>query len=240
MDLSKYVTIIIPCKNEKDIILKTLDLLNYQSDIYNVKVIVCDASNDGITKMSLMDRMEYQSNSDSFELYLMDGGLPAKARNNGFKLVTTPYVLFIDADVFLLDPKTIKRAFLKIFKKDLDLVTTKFRSDNGKYNYIYKTFDFLQLISKWSTPFCLGGFMMIKSKTFAQLGGFDEEIKIAEDYQFSKQIKPRKFGRINNVVFTPPRRFENKGLLYMVKIFLGSFFNHNNKSYFTKDKNYWQ
>ena len=239
MDLSKYVAIVIPCKNEKDIILKTLDLLNYQSDIYNVKVIVCDASNDGITKMSLMDRMEYQLNSDFFELYLMDGGLPAKARNNGFKLVTTPYVLFIDADVFLLDPKTIKRAFLKIFKKDLDLVTTKFRSDNGKYNYIYKTFDFLQLISKWSTPFCLGGFMMIKSKTFAQLGGFDEEIKIAEDYQFSKQIKPRKFGRINNVVFTPPRRFENKGLLYMTKIFLGSFFNHNNKSYFTKDKNYW-
>jgi glycosyltransferase involved in cell wall biosynthesis len=239
MDLSKYITIVIPCKNEKDIILKTLDLLNYQSDIYNVKVIVCDASNDGITKMSLMDRLEYQSNSDSFELYLMDGGLPAKARNNGFKLVTTPYVLFIDADVFLLDPKTIKRAFLKIYKNNLDLVTTKFRSDNGKYNYIYKTFDFLQLISKWSTPFCLGGFMMIKSKTFAQLGGFDEEIKIAEDYQFSKQIKPRKFGRINNVVFTPPRRFENKGLLYMTKIFLGSFFNHNNKSYFTKDKNYW-
>jgi glycosyltransferase involved in cell wall biosynthesis len=239
MDLSKYITIVIPCKNEKDIILKTLDLLNYQSDIYNVKVIVCDASNDGITKPSLMDRLEYETGSDMFDLYLMDGGLPAKARNNGFKLVTTPYVLFIDADVFLLDPKTIKRAFLKIYKNDLDLVTTKFRSDNGKYNNIYRLFDFLQLVSKWSTPFCLGGFMMIKSKTFAQLGGFDEEIKIAEDYQFSKQIKPRKFGRINNVVFTPPRRFENKGLLYMTKIFLGSFFNHNNKSYFTKDKNYW-
>jgi len=239
MDLSKYITIVIPCKNEKDIILKTLDLLNYQSDIYNVKVIVCDASNDGITKPSLMDRLEYETGSDMFDLYLMEGGLPAKARNNGFKLVTTPYVLFIDADVFLLDPKTIKRAFLKIYKKDLDLVTTKFRSDNGKYNNIYRLFDFLQLVSKWSTPFCLGGFMMIKSKTFAQLGGFDEEIKIAEDYQFSKQIKPRKFGRINNVVFTPPRRFENKGILYMTKIFLGSFFNHNNKSYFTKDKNYW-
>jgi glycosyltransferase involved in cell wall biosynthesis len=200
---------------------------------------VCDASNDGITKPSLMDRIEYESGGDMFDLYLMDGGLPAKVRNNGFKLVKTPYVLFIDADVFLLDPKTIKRAFLKTYKNDLDLVTTKFRSDNGKYNNIYRLFDFLQLVSKWSTPFCLGGFMMIKSKTFAQLGGFDEEIKIAEDYQFSKQIKPRKFGRINNVVFTPPRRFENKGLLYMTKIFLGSFFNHNNKSYFTKDKNYW-
>jgi len=239
MDLNKYITIVIPCKNEKDIILKTLDLLNYQSDIYNVKVIVCDKSNDNITNQSLINRMGNKSNNDVFDLYVIDGGLPAKARNNGFKLVTTPYVLFIDADVFLLDSKTIKRAFLKIYKNNLDLVTTKFRSDNGKYNYIYKTFDFLQIISKWSTPFCLGGFMMIKSKTFTDLGGFDEEIKIAEDYQFSKQIKPRKFGRINNVVFTPPRRFENKGLLYMTKIFLGSFFNHNNKSYFTKVKNYW-
>lgn len=239
MDLNKYITIVIPCKNEKDIILKTLDLLNYQSDIYNVKVIVCDKSNDNITNQSLINRMGNKSNNDVFDLYVIYGGLPAKARNNGFKLVTTPYVLFIDADVFLLDSKTIKRAFLKIYKNNLDLVTTKFRSDNGKYNYIYKTFDFLQIISKWSTPFCLGGFMMIKSKTFTDLGGFDEEIKIAEDYQFSKQIKPRKFGRINNVVFTPPRRFENKGILYMTKLFLGSFFNNNNKPYFTKDNDYW-
>ena len=239
MDLSKLVTIVIPCKNEKGIILKTLDLLNYQVDIHNVKVVVCDASNDEITKTELLNRLVYKFFHDKFELHLMEGGLPAIARNNGFKLVTTPYVLFMDADVFLLDPKIIKRAFLKIHKNNLDLVTTKFRSDNGKYNYIYRLFDFLQLISKWSTPFCLGGFMMIKSETFKNLKGFDEEIKVAEDYYFSKQIKPKKFGRINNVVFTPPRRFENKGIIYMAKLFLGSFFNHKNKEYFTKDQNYW-
>jgi glycosyltransferase involved in cell wall biosynthesis len=238
MYLKDFVTIVIPCKNEKEVIQKTLDLLNYQTDIFGVKVIVCDASNDGITKIDLTERLGY--NLDKIDLYLMDGGLPAVARNNGFKLVETPYVLFMDADVFLLDPKIIKRAILRIYKKDLDLVTVKFRSDNGKYNYVYRMFDFLQLISKWSTPFCLGGFMLVKSKTFKKLNGFDEEIKIAEDYHFSKQIKPKKFGRINNVVFTPPRRFENKGILYMVKLFLGSFFNHKNKSYFTEDKNYWK
>ena len=237
MELNKYITIVIPCKNEKDIILKTLDLLNYQSDIFGVKVIVCDASNDGITKIDLIDRLEH--NLDKINLHIMDGGLPALARNNGFKLVETPYVLFMDADVFLLDPKIIKRAFLRIHKNNLDLVTAKFRSDNGKFNYVYKLFDFLQLVSKWSTPFCLGGFMMVRSETFKNLEGFDEEIKVAEDYHFSKQIKPNKFGRINNIVFTPPRRFENKGLFYMVKLFLGSFFNHKNKSYFTEDKNYW-
>ena len=237
MDLSKQVTIVIPCKNEKDIIQKTLDLLNYQSDIWGVKVVVCDVSDDGITKFDIIERLEI--NSDKFDLYLMDGGLPAVARNKGFKLVETPYVLFIDSDVFLLDPKIIKRAFLRIHRQKLDLVTTKFRSDNGKYNYVYRLFDLLQTISKWSTPFCLGGFMMIRSETFKTLGGFDEEIKVAEDYHFSKQVTPSKFGRIDNIVFTPPRRFENKGLLYMIKLFLGSFFNHKNKSYFTEDKNYW-
>ena len=237
MNLSKQVTIVIPCKNEKDIIQKTLDLLNYQSDIWGVKVVVCDVSDDGITKFDIIERLE--TNSDKFNLYLMDGGLPAVARNKGFKLVETPYVLFIDSDVFLLDPKIVKRAFLRIHRQKLDLVTTKFRSDNGKYNYVYRLFDLLQTISKWSTPFCLGGFMMIRSETFKTLGGFDEEIKVAEDYHFSKQVTPSKFGRIDNIVFTPPRRFENKGLLYMIKLFLGSFFNHKNKSYFTEDKNYW-
>ena len=240
MDLKNLLTIVIPCKNEKGIIQKTLDLLNHQKDISNVKVIVCDASNDGITRPNLLDRLEYDSNTDLFNLYVMDGGLPSKARNNGFKLVTTPYVLFMDADVFLLDPKILLRSIIKIDRYHLDLVTTKFRSDNGNYNYVYKTFDFIQTLSKWSTPFCLGGFMLVRSETFKEIGGFDEEIKIAEDYIFSKQIKPKKFGRINNIVYTPPRRFENKGVMYMLRLMLSSFFNNNNKEYFTNDKDYWK
>jgi glycosyltransferase involved in cell wall biosynthesis len=238
MNLKNLVTIVIPCKNEKDIILKTLDLLNHQVDIHNVKVIVCDESNDGITKSNLIERLEY--NSDLFDLHLMSGGLPSKARNNGFKLVNTPYVLFMDADVYLLDPKVLLRAIVRIHRYNLDLVTAKFRSDNGEYNYVYKTFDFIQTISKWSTPFCLGGFMLVRSETFKTIGGFDEEIKVAEDYIFSKQIKPRKFGRINNIVYTPPRRFKNKGVIYMLKLMMSSFFNQNNKSYFTNDKGYWK
>jgi len=240
MDLSKLVTIVIPCKNEKDIILKTLDLLNYQVDIHNVKVVVCDASNDEITKTELLNRLVYKFFHDKFELHLMEGGLPSIARNNGFKLVTTPYVLFMDADVFLLDSKVLIRSVIKIKKYNLDLVTTKFRSDNGNYNYVYKVFDLIQSLSKWSTPFCLGGYMLVRSETFKSIGGFDEEIKVAEDYMFSKQIKPKKFGRINNIVYTPPRRFENKGVMYMLRLMLSSFFNSNNKEYFTNDKGYWK
>jgi glycosyltransferase involved in cell wall biosynthesis len=238
MKLDDLITIVIPCKNEKNIILKTLDLLNYQIGIHGVKVIVCDISNDGVTKPELLQRREV--NRDLFSLCLIEGGLPSVARNNGFKFVETPYVLFMDADVFLLDPKVILRSILKIKKYNLDLVTVKFRSDNGKYNYVYKVFDFIQMLSKWSTPFCLGGYMLVRSETFKSIGGFDEEIKVAEDYMFSKQIKPNKFGRINNIVYTPPRRFENKGVMYMLRLMMSSFFNNNNKSYFTNDKGYWK
>ena len=206
----------------------------------NAPLIVCDASNDGVTKPDLIARLMYGHTTDMFELHLMDGGLPAKARNNGFKIVTTPYVLFMDADVFLLDPKVIIRSIIKINKYVLDLVTTKFRSDNGKYNYVYKTFDLIQMASKWTTPFCLGGYMLVRSNTFREIGGFDEDIKVAEDYIFSKQITPKKFGRINNIVYTPPRRFESKGIWYMLKLMIGSFFNSNNKKFFESDKGYWK
>ena len=118
MELSKLLTIVIPCKNEKEIITKTLDLLNHQENIDNVKVIVCDSSNDGITAPDLNDRLEYEQEIDKFDLYLMEGGLPARARNNGFKIVKTPYVLFLDADVFLLDKTILTNTTKKIIEGD--------------------------------------------------------------------------------------------------------------------------
>ena len=236
--MKDLITIVIPCKNEKDIILKTLDLLNYQTDIFSVKVIVCDVSDDMVTNKLLKDRA--QNKTDLFNLTIIPGGLPSVARNNGFKLVTTPYVLFLDADIFLLEAEILLSSMIKMRMCNLDLATAKFRSDNGKYNYVYKTFDVIQSISKWITPFCLGGFMLVRSETFRGLGGFDEEIKVAEDYHLSKQIKSTKFKRLNHVIFTPPRRFEAKGVGYMIKLMIGSFFNHRNKKWFTEDKNYWK
>ena len=47
MMLNELLTIVIPCKNEKEIISKSLDLLNHQNNIEGVKVVVCDSSDDG-------------------------------------------------------------------------------------------------------------------------------------------------------------------------------------------------
>ena len=239
MNLSDLLTIVIPCKNEKEIISKTLDLLNHQTNIRGVQVIVCDSSDDGYTSLVLREKSEFYLDEFNFKLTITNGGLPSRARNNGFKMVKTPYVLFMDADIFLLDSEILKNVVSKIKNENLDLVSVRFRTDNGDYNYVYKVFDVLQKLSMLISPFCLGGFMLTKSSKFKEIGGFDEEVKVAEDYVYSKQIKSNMFKIHNAFVYTPPRRFHNKGLWYMTKLMIGSVLNKNNKEYFKDSKSYW-
>ena len=234
MEISKFLTIVIPCKNESKIIDKTLSLLNFQKNINNVRVIVSDSSDDGTTY-----NLEIR-NRDYFNLTIIQGGLPSYARNRGAERVETPYVLFMDADMFILDPDLLTDAIKLMRRNDCDLLTTKVRTTNGKYNDVFRTFDVIQKSIKPFTPFCLGGFMLFKTETFNRLGGFDEEAKVAEDYLLSKQIFSDKFKIMNITIFTPPRRFENKGLWYMTKLMVKSFFNRNNKKFFSNHNSYWK
>ena len=145
----------------------------------------------------------------------------------------------MDADIFLLNSNILQDVISKINNDNLDLVTVKFRTDNGDFNYVYKVFDILQPLSKLVSPFCLGGFMLTRTNKFKEIGGFDEEVKVAEDYVYSKQIKSDMFKIHNAFVYTPPRRFHNKGLWYMTKLMFGSLLNKNNKEYFKDSKSYW-
>jgi glycosyltransferase involved in cell wall biosynthesis len=234
MELSRFLTIVIPCKNESKIIDTTLSLVNQQIDIDRVTVIVADASDDD-TPQILQSRKD-----DKFNLNIIKGGLPGKARNRGAKRVTTPYVLFMDADMFILDPNLLRDCIKMMRRENLDLLTTKVRTTNGKFNYVFRSFDVIQKLIKPFTPFCLGGFMLFNTETFMRLGGFDEEAKVAEDYLLSKQVFSDKFKILNRTIFTPPRRFENKGLWYMTKLMVKSFFNRNNKKFFSNHNSYWK
>jgi hypothetical protein len=52
--------------------------------------------------------------------------------------------------------------------------------------------------------------------------------------------KPKRFKIINTTVFTPPRRFDNKGVMYMMRLMIKSFLNRNNKQFFSDDNTYWK
>lgn len=234
MELSKLLTIVIPCKNESKIIGTTLSLLNQQNSIEGINVIVSDSSTDSTaTQLGLRE-------NDKFTLKIIQGGLPAIARNNGVKFVTTPYVLFLDADMFILDFNLLTESINIMREEKLHLLTTKVRTTTGEYNYTYRAFDLIQKWIKPITPFCLGGFMLFKTRTFKKLNGFDESASVAEDYQLSRQVKPDRFKIIKKHIFTTPRRFKNKGVLYMVKLMVQSFINRDNREFFSKHNTYWK
>lgn len=171
---------------------------------------------------------------------IVKGGLPSVARNNGAKHIKTPYVLFLDADIYLKDSSIITKCLATAIGGNYNLITCKFRTLNGDYNWVFRLFDIIQKVSSKFTPFAIGGFMLFKTEAFRAAGGFDEEAKIAEDYLLSAKIEPSKFKIVNREVYTSSRRFENKGVWYMIKLMLASWWNKNNPEWFREDHNYWK
>ena len=235
--IKDILTIVIPCKNENLVIQRTLSYLNMQKDIDGTKVIIADVSDDGgYTRDCILS----ESNKN-IDIEIIKGGYPSQGRNAGAKLVTTEYVLFLDADIFLCNNYILIDLLNEIEKRDTLLATCKFRVLSGEYNYVYKAFDFIQKLSKISKTFAIGGFMLFKTETFKKLGGFNEKNKIAEDYYISQKIKPKKFKIINSFVYTSSRRFSKKGVWYMIKLAVLSWLNRKNENFFNKDyKNYWK
>jgi glycosyltransferase involved in cell wall biosynthesis len=230
--MEHQLTIVIPCKNEGLGIIKTIDLIKY----LNCRIIIADSSDDNITRIHLHRYIK----KNKINAIVINGGLPAIARNKGAELVETPFILFLDADINILDSKVIKEALSKISSFHLDLVTCKFRSIDGRYNWVWWIFDIIQWFCSKTTPFAVGGFMLFRTKTFNELGKFNEKDKIAEDYHLSSKIKPNKFRIINNFVYTSNRRFDKSGVWTMIKIAVGAWFNRKNDKWFENDFNYWK
>jgi glycosyltransferase involved in cell wall biosynthesis len=228
-------TIVIPCKNEGINIYDCLGFICKQKGIGNTRVIIADSSDD---KESL--HWLYKAKIDfkySLNIEIIKGGYPAKARLKGSKLVDTPYILFLDADVMLLDNKL----FYNILGFNLDLLTVPFQTEKG-WNWVFRIFDLFQNLSvKLGTPFAVGGFQYWNTQTYWELGGYKEDELFAEDYSLSSKVKPKKFWiHGSNGVFTSARRFKKKGIGYMFWIMIKSYINRNNPEFFKHHHNYWK
>ena len=232
--LKDRLTIVIPCKNEGVNIYECLGFISKQRGIAGTRVIISDNSDD---EESL--RWIYQTESDykySLKIEVIEGGFPAQARLNGSKLVTTPYMLFLDADIMLF-----KQGLLEtVVEYEKDLVTVPFETETG-FNWIFRMFDVTQRLSVFlGTPFAVGGFQLFKTETYWNIGGYNPDEKFAEDYSLSQKVGSQNF-KIHKTggVWTSARRFKNKGVFYMVKILVKSYLNRNNPEFFKKSHGYW-
>jgi glycosyltransferase involved in cell wall biosynthesis len=230
--MKEQITIVIPCKNERDNIYECVSFIAKQTGIAGTKVIIADVSDEpkSLKWIYYLER-EFKY---SLDIEIIKGGFPAKARLEGSKLVTTPYILFLDADIMLRDKSILKECLTY----DTDLMTVPFQTEKG-FNWIFRLFDIQQRISNWiGTPFAVGGFQLWKTEAYWKTGGYDETHLFAEDYWVSQKAESMKIHNTKGV-WTSARRFKNKGFFYMFILSIKCYINRNNTSFFQKHHDYW-
>jgi glycosyltransferase involved in cell wall biosynthesis len=235
MKLSDKITIVVPCKNEENYIHHLLESLRSQN-ISDTRIIIADCSTDNT-------RQVIKDNSTGLNVEIIDGGPVSIAKNNGAKLVTTPYILFIDADVRFFKHTVIRDAVNKIESKNLDLIGLNIKcydkDPRAKIGFII--FNTINHALKYFSPFAVGAFMLTRRDKFEEYGGFPENFSTSEDYFLSRKYSPRKFRIIRHHFGQDSRRFKKMGYLGMAKYLAKNFVNRNNKKYWDSldSSKYW-
>lgn len=235
MKLSDKITIVVPCKNEENYINHLLDSLRSQ-DIGDTRIIIADCSTDNT-------RQVIKNNSIGLNVEIIEGGPVSIAKNNGAKLVTTPYILFIDADVRFFKNSVIHDAVNLIESKNLDLIGLKIKcydqDPRAKLGFII--FNTINQAMKYVSPFAVGAFMLTRKDRFDEYGGFPEKFSTSEDYFLSRMYSPRKFRILRHHFGQDSRRFKKMGYMGMAKYLVKNFINRNNKAYWDSldSSKYW-
>jgi len=229
------ITIVVPCKNEENYIAHLLMHLRQQS-IGNTRIIIADCSTDNTREV--IEIMKGELNVE-----VIDGGPVSLAKNNGARLVTTPYILFIDADVRFFKYTVIQDAVNLIESKNLDLVglNIKCYDKDLRAKVGFTAFNLINHALKHFSPFAVGAFMLTRRDRFEEYGGFPENLLTSEDYFLSKKYSPRKFKIIRHHFGQDSRRFKKMGYLGMGKYLVKNFVNRNNKAYWNslEHNKYW-
>jgi glycosyltransferase involved in cell wall biosynthesis len=202
----------------------------------STKVFVADAgSTDGTQGLAM-------SFAGRLNIEVIPGGLPSSGRNAGARRATTPYVLFIDADMELKDRTLLRRAMVLAERRNLHCVTTNIWCSNGtlRDHLLYLGNNLAQYGSILVRPFSTGMFMLFDRAIFDKLGGFHEGALYAEDYLLSKKVANWRFGIVRGRIHTTNRRFRNMGHITIIRMFLKTMFNTWNEDYFLQDHGYWR
>ena len=233
--LSEKITIVVPCKNEENYIAHLLMHLRNQL-IGSTKIIIADCSTDNTREV-------IQATKGRLNVEIIDGGPVSIAKNRGAKLVTTPYILFIDADVRFFKETVIRDSVNEMESKNLDLIGLNIKCyDHDKRTSIgFAVFNGINRILKHFSPFAVGAFMLTRRDRFEEFGGFPEKMSTSEDYFLSRKYSPKKFRIIKHHFGQDSRRFKKMGYFGMATYLVKNFVNRNNKQYWDSldSSKYW-
>ena len=236
MKLKDLVTIVIPCKNEENYIGNLLGDLFLSVEIGEVRIIIADANSTDNTRHIIKEW------SHGLNIEIIQGGQVSEGRNNGAKLVTTPYILFLDADVRLFSPTAIYDSVQCMHQENLDLVTLSPKNYGKEWraSILFYLFGLFNKVMTKFTPFAIGAFFLTRRSMFEVFGGFPNKYDTSEDYILSKKYDSTKFKIVNHYFGQDERRIKKLGYLGMLRYMVINFVNRNNLQHFEKaNVNYW-
>lgn len=210
------ISIIIPTLNEEKVIRKTLKNIKKMKGV-PYEIIISDGRSTDDTQKIAQEYTDKIVVYEGKERQTIGGG-----RNLGAKKSLGEYFLFIDADVIIPEPDSFFEKIVSEFKKDSKFVAATVRIRVAKENETLRDKIFSTLAIDWINYFnnnifktgsASGEFQFIRKEAFDKLGGFDEKLVAAEDFNmFSRLAKIGKTRMFYDLkVFHSGRRFHKLG-----------------------------
>ena len=203
------LSIVIPTLNEEKSLPRLLEQIYNQTGI-EFEVIVADNFSKDKTRRI----------AESFGARVVDGGLPAKARNCGEAVAKGEVILFLDADVLLPAPDFLLKSVVEFTEKGLGIATCSIvplskKSIDKFFHHAYNLYvRLLQHVDACAPGFCI----FVLKKVHVEIGGFDDTIFFEEDHDYSlRAAKISHFGVLKSYpILCSVRRFERDGRLTVV------------------------
>jgi glycosyltransferase involved in cell wall biosynthesis len=198
------VSVIIPALNEAKWLPGLLTDISRQTWLQR-EVVVADARSTDRTRAI----------ARSFGAAVADGGFPGAGRNAGARIARGQYFLFLDADV-RVDGDFIERAVGEYEARRLGFAICRYRRDRKSISVALSYFGYNLLIHacQYFWPSVAGCAMLLTTRSlFERLGGFDERLRLAEDYDFFRKASSvARFRVLDDVKVTvSSRRLDKEG-----------------------------
>lgn len=201
------LSVIIPALNEAEGLPALLGQLAAQSAPPDQVIVADAASTDGTRDIA-----------EKLGALVVDGGMPAAGRNAGAAVATSELLLFLDADVDL-DPTFIEEAVAEFFDRDLTIAGARIEPLEREPGNLFacEVANFYLEAMQYVAPHAPGFCMLTRRATHEAIGGFDEDVVLAEDHDYAQRASALGKFRILRCmpVRTSMRRIEKEGIVQL-------------------------
>ena len=172
------LTIVIPTLNEEELLATLLESIKNQT-LQPAELIVADAGSTDKTREIAL----------SFGATVIDGGPVSLARNRGVQHASTNLILFLDADVNLLDEAFLEKALKEMKERGLSIATCDvFPLSQKKIDHVLHAI-YNKYARAWGAlfPHAPGFCLFVEKSLHEQIHGFDESITFCEDHDYARR-----------------------------------------------------